>query len=355
MFGIDLRVARAVCTAVLVIAALYCVYAVRMTLLAVVFAVFFSYLVFPLVDVGERRLKGRVPRDAIIGAAFALVLGVIVLAVGSFGSQLATQAAGLVQELPRLLDPATLARRVPLPGVLEPFRDRLAELIRSVAHGAQPQALPAAQRIGAGVLTVAGGLIYVVVVPIFSFLLIRQAPALKSRLREWTVGRNRGFWLGLATDLNFLLAHYVRALALLSLAALVVYGAVLSLLGVQFALLLAGAAAVLEVIPVFGPLVGAIAILAVAAFTGYPHVLWLLGFIVLYRIFQDYMLNPWLMSEGVDVPAIWVVFGLLAGDELAGVAGIFLSVPLIAIVRIVIARWRAHRPAPAPDASPDAR
>lgn len=348
MFGIDLRTARAVYTAVLVIAALYCVYAVRMTLLAVVFAVFFSYLVFPLVDIAERKLKGRVPRDAIIGAAFAIVLGVIVLAVGSFGSQLATQAAGLAQDLPRLLDPATLGQRLPLPGVLEPFRDRLAALIRTMAQGVSPQALPAAQRIGAGVLSVAGGLIYVVVVPIFSFLLIRQAPALALRLRAWAAGPNRGFWVGLGTDMNSLLANYVRALALLSLAALVIYSAVLSMLGVQFALLLAGAAALLEVIPVFGPLVGAAAILAVAAFTGYPHVLWLLLFIVLYRIFQDYMLNPWLMSEGVDVPAIWVVFGLLAGDELAGVAGIFLSVPLIAIVRIVIARWRAHRPAPAP-------
>jgi predicted PurR-regulated permease PerM len=65
-----------------------------------------------------------------------------------------------------------------------------------------------------------------------------------------------------------------------------------------------------------------------------------LGFIVVYRIFQDYVLSPFLMSEAVDVPAIAVVFGLLAGDQLAGVAGIFLSVPVIAALRIIIARLR---------------
>lgn len=344
MFGIDLRVARAVCTAVLVFAALYCVYAVRMTLLVVVFAVFFSYLVLPLVAALERRVTDRVPRDLIVGVAFAIVLGAIALAVGGFGSQLATEAAGLGHELPRLLDPATLARRVPLPGLLEPFRDRLADLLRNLARGAQPQALPAAQRIGAGVLTVAGSLIYTVAVPIFSFLMVRQAPAIKVQLRARAVRPNGAFWVGLAMDINFLLAHYVRALALLSLAALIVYGVALSLLQVPFALLLAGAAAVLEVIPVFGPLVGAIAILTTAAFSGYPHMLWLLGFLVLYRIFQDYMLNPYLMSEGVHVPAIAVVFGLLAGDELAGVPGIFLSVPVIAAGRIAIARFRHHAP-----------
>jgi predicted PurR-regulated permease PerM len=74
-------------------------------------------------------------------------------------------------------------------------------------------------------------------------------------------------------------------------------------------------------------------------------VLWLVGFFVLYRIFQDYVLNPYLMSEGVDVPALLVVFGLLAGDELAGVAGIFLSVPVIAALRIVILRLRRYRAA----------
>jgi predicted PurR-regulated permease PerM len=46
------------------------------------------------------------------------------------------------------------------------------------------------------------------------------------------------------------------------------------------------------------------------------------------------------MSEGVHVPPILVVFGLLAGDQLAGVAGIFLSVPILAAARIVIGRVR---------------
>jgi predicted PurR-regulated permease PerM len=70
---------------------------------------------------------------------------------------------------------------------------------------------------------------------------------------------------------------------------------------------------------------------------------WTIAFIGGYRVFQDYMLNPWLMSEGVDVPPILVVFGLLAGEELAGVSGIFLSVPFLAAVRMVAVQMRLHR------------
>jgi predicted PurR-regulated permease PerM len=298
--------------------------------------------VLPLVGLGQRRLRWR--RPLVVSLSFLLVVALIVGAVGLFGARVADQAAGLGAELPRLLDPATVAQRLSLPPVLEPFRDRLAATLRAeMLQLGQPN-LPAAQRIGARVLTAAGNLIYLIVVPVLSYLMVLGAPTLQARLERLGDVRGASFWPGLARDLNQLLAHYVAALALLSLVAVLVYGGVLSLLGVPFALLLAGAAATLEVIPVFGPLIGALAILGVALFSGYPHVWWLLAFLMAYRVFQDYVLNPWLMSEGVEVPALLVVFGLLAGDELAGVAGIFLSVPLIAAVRIVVTRLGAREP-----------
>jgi predicted PurR-regulated permease PerM len=346
MSGIDLRVARAVFTAVLVLAVLYCVYAIRSTLLLVVFAVFFSYMVFPLVAAGERLLGARVPRGVIVGAAFALILGGIALALATIGQTVATEAAGLGKELPRLLDPATLAQRLPLPRFLEPLRNPLAQLLADTARNLLPQALPAAQKIGASVVTVAGGLVYMIIMPVFSFLMILQTPAIQALLREHASSPRGAFWNSLVVDLNFLLAHYVRALVLLSLASFVAYGIVLTLMGVPFGVFLAGFAGLLELIPVFGPLVAAVAILTVALFSAYPHVLWVLGFIMVYRIFQDYVLSPYLMSEAVDVPAIAIVFGLLAGDQLAGVAGIFLSVPVIAALRIIITRLRRHSGGP---------
>jgi predicted PurR-regulated permease PerM len=348
MFGIDQRAARAVFTAVLVLAALYCVYAIRTTLLVAVFAAFFSYMVYPVVAMAERRLVGRVPRDLIVGATFALIIGGIALAVGTIGQTIAIEAVGFGKELPRLLEPSTLAQRLPLPAWIEPLRDFLAQLLGDMVRNLRPQALGAAERIGAGVVTVAGGLVYMMVVPIFSFLMIRQTPALQAKLRARANSADGAFLVSLVTELNVLLAHYVRALAMLSLAAFGAYGVVLTLLRVPFGLLLAGFAAVLELIPVVGPLVAAIAILTVAVFSGYPHVLWLLGFVVLYRMFQDYVLGPYLMSEAVDVPAIAVVFGLLAGNELAGVAGMFLSVPVIAALRIVILRARRQAAAAVP-------
>lgn len=343
MFGIDVRAARAVWTAALVVIALYCVYTIRTTLLVVLFGVFFSYLVYPLFSLAQRVTGGHLPRVPLLVIVFALIIGVLVLIGTVFSTPLANEAQSLAEQLPKLMQPGELQKKLPLPAFLEPFRARLGGAPQRLLEGGTAQALAAARGIGTGLLHVAGNLIYVIVVPILSFLMVLDAPIIAEQCIALGRKKDGQFWSNVARGLNNLLSRYVRALALLSLATVVVYSAVLSLLGVPFALLLSLLAALLEIIPVFGPLMAAVSILAVAVVSGYEHVWWLVLFFAAYRIFQDYMLNPYLMSEGVNVPPILVVFGLLAGDELAGVPGIFLSVPVLAAARIVAVQIRIHR------------
>jgi predicted PurR-regulated permease PerM len=161
---------------------------------------------------------------------------------------------------------------------------------------------------------------------------------------------HKRLWTAIVDDLDLLLSRYVRALLFLSIATLIFYGIAFSLMRVPYALLLAAIAAVLEFIPFAGPLAAVAIALAVAAFSGYAHLLGLLGFIVVYRLFQDYVLSPYLMSEGVSVSPFLVIIGLLAGDQLGGVAGIFISVPFMAAFKIILTRARAaseHQPLPA--------
>ena len=91
----------------------------------------------------------------------------------------------------------------------------------------------------------------------------------------------------------------------------------------------------LEFIPVVGPLSGMITVTLVAAFSGYPHILWLVIFLLAYRVFQDYVLQPYLMSQGIELHPLLVLAGILAGEQLAGVAGVFLAIPAVAAFRIV--------------------
>lgn len=340
MLGFDVGTARKVWTAFLIALLLFIIYVTSSTLLVVVFAVFFSYLIYPMVDVVERFRPRRVPRVASIALVFVIVVAVIAVVGSLFGVQLQDQATHLFAQLPALMK-SDVPNRFPLPHFLEPLRERIVDFVRSQIETGSDKAMPMARSVGLGVMHAASNLIYLVLIPILSFLLINEGPSMRASFLALLTDRHRTLWAEIVTDLNVLLARYVRALLFLSLATLVCYGIAFSLLGLPYAFLLAVCAALLEFVPFAGPL-GAIAItLVVAVFSGYSHLLALVIFIALYRMFQDYVLNPYLMSEGVEVSPFLVIVGLLAGDQLGGVAGIFLAVPTIAMLKIIIGRARA--------------
>ena len=340
MFGFDTRVARMTWTVFLVILTLYLIYLIGSTLLVVVFAVFFSYLLYPLVELVERFKPARFLRIGSIAIVFIFAIAIIVVGGVLFGATITDEAVKLSQQLPTLLNPTNISQRVPLPGFLEPQRARLLAFITEQLQSGTGQALPFAQRLGLGVMHAATNLIYLVLIPILSFLLIKEAPTMRAEFLSSLSINSESLWAGIIEDLDVLLSKYVRALITLSIATFVVYSAVFSALGVPYAILLSGVAGLLEVIPFVGPLSAVAIVLAVSAFGGYVHLLWLVAFIFAYRIFQDYVLSPYLMSEGVEVSPLLVIVGLLAGDELAGVAGIFLSVPVLAAVKIIFVRVR---------------
>jgi len=101
-------------------------------------------------------------------------------------------------------------------------------------------------------------------------------------------------------------------------------------------LLLSGLAGVLEFVPVIGPAAALVIILVVSSATGAGGAVWIIVFWVANRVFQDYVLNPFLMSSGVEIHPILVLFGVLAGEQLGGIPGMFYSVPVLAILKVVL-------------------
>ncbi|MEW9584935.1 AI-2E family transporter [Paraburkholderia sp. DGU8] len=339
MLGFDVCTARKVWTASLIALLFLVIYLASSTLLVVVFAVFFSYLVYPMVDLVERVRPRRVPRVASIALVFVVVVAIIAVVGSLFGVRVQDEATRLLAQLPALLKP-DVPSRFPLPHFLEPLRERIVDFVRGQIEAGSDKAVPVARSVGLGVVHAAGNLIYLVLVPILSFLLIKEGPQMREALLQLLTQRHRTLWEAIVTDLNVLLSRYVRALLFLSLATLTSYGVAFSLMGVPYAFLLAVSAGLLEFVPFAGPLAAVALALVVAGFGGYPHLLGLVIFIGLYRLFQDYVLNPYLMSEGVEVSPFLVIVGLLAGDQLGGVAGIFLAVPVIATLKIVLGRAR---------------
>jgi predicted PurR-regulated permease PerM len=341
MLGLDARAARAAWTVGLVILAFYVVYLVRKTLLVLVLALFLAYLIAPLVRLIERVNWRRLPRTVSVAEAFLLVVGLATLGFALLAPSASDEARKLAEQLPTLSETTTLAENTRLPAWLEPYRARVIGVVQQGIRDAAQVTIPIVKDVAAHAVHFAGNLIFVALIPILAFIFVKDGPpieqALERELRPSAPGRKL---LGILQDLHGALGQYVRALGLLCLATLIAYGLFFALIQVPYGVLLAAIAAVLEIVPVLGPLTAAVLSLFVAGIAGYDHLLWIAVFFVCYRIFQDYVLAPYLMGGGIGVHPVMVIFGLLAGEQLGGIAGVFLSIPVIAALAIVARHLR---------------
>ena len=335
MLGIDLKAARAAWSTALVLIALYAIYLVRGALVIFTVALLFAYLLYPMVDYIGRRFPAR-SRTPALAIAYAAVTGIIVLLAAGIGGRVASEARSLASNPPNVQ--AYLARfRVEHPS-LAPVVEAAQDLVRDNLNNV----LAEAPRLAVRLLSASGSVIYVVLVPILSFFLLRDGRPIRDALIDvMPIGRDAAH--GLLKDVHTLLLQYMRALLYLCCATLVVFSVALSAMGVPYGLLLAAIAFPLEFVPMVGPLAAAAIIVAVSALSGYQHVWWLIAFLAVYRLFQDYVLSPHLMSEGMELHPLLVIFGILAGEEIAGITGIFLSIPLLALARLGYHRFSRHR------------
>ena len=336
MLGIDIRALRAVWTISLFAVVVATAYAIRETLLVFVVALFFAYILSPVVDFLNSRLPKRVARPLSLAIVYLALIGVLIAAGFSVGTRLVDEANSLAKRLPDLSQNFNGLFKLPLPAWLEPMRNRIVYAVQEPFRGGGQQWLSYVTSAGSKVLSGLSLLFYLVLVPILSFFFLKDGTEMRdSIVTSLTNERQRALLDSILTDIHTLMGQYIRALVILSIATFTTYVIFLSVTGASYIFLLSGIAAALEFIPVVGPLTAGAIILVVTGFTGYPHLIWFVIFWPCFRLFQDYVLSPYLMSSGVEVPPLLVLFGVLAGEQVAGVPGMFFSVPVIATLRVI--------------------
>jgi predicted PurR-regulated permease PerM len=335
-FFLDARAARATWTILVFVGVLGLAYVLRNVLLLAALSLLFAYLLFPLVRLTQRWVIGHRPLAIVV--VYLVVLAALGGAGVAIGPRLSTEVQSLAQKLPEM------SQRVQSGEIVGSFLQhrgwewRQVGEIERLLQAHMGDIIGYAQQATAALLKWLAGAWMIVLIPVFAFFILKDAErftaAAISRLHH---RGHRGVGWGIAEDLHLLLGQYVRAQVLLALITFVGWSAVLLLGGVPYALVLAGVGGALEFIPVVGPLTAGVVAIGVSLFAGHAHPWLLATFVLLWRGIQDYVFVPLIMGRGIEIHPALVIVGVLAGGEIAGVAGMFLSVPIIAAARIV---WR---------------
>ncbi|HEX7318417.1 MAG TPA: AI-2E family transporter [Pyrinomonadaceae bacterium] len=329
-------------------------YALTGVLLVVVLAVFFAYLISPLIELVRKGLarRGRegepqlLSRTAAIAVVYVAIFGSLTLGAWVLTPRLGAQMADIAQQAPTYLTNAKARAdrlnriyeelNIP-PGVRKYANDAATGAINSVGLYVSGQAFENA-------FNLLGYLPYLVLIPILAFFFLKDADSFRrSALMMLPQGRIR--WRGdeLFQDINSTLAAYIRAQLISCLLIGSICTAAFAVFGVRYALVLGLVAGMLEFIPLLGPVVVAVLAGTVAGFDSVTKALGVLLFLGVLRIVQDYVLYPRIIGSGIHLHPLAVILAILAGHELAGVAGIFLAIPVIAVLTVTYRHWLEHR------------
>jgi predicted PurR-regulated permease PerM len=338
-FYLDARVARITWTILVILGGFALIYAIRRVVILVALSLFFAYLLFPLIRLTQRLIPIR---SLAIAAVYMVILAALSGAGAVIGPRLRTEAQSLAEKLPEMSKQIQSGEIVG--NVLRPHGWEWREIaeVERLMRTHMGQVIGYAQQAGAELLKWLAGAWVIVLIPVFAFFILKDVEQLASaamlRLSHRT-GWSK--WRDIAHDVHHLLGAYVGAQLLLSLITFVVWSAVFLVAGLPYALVLAGIGGALEFIPVVGPVTAGVVAIGVSLFGGYAHPWLVVAFVLVWRGIQDYGTAPLIMGRGIDIHPALVIVGVLAGGELAGVVGMFLSVPVIAAGRIVWRRLQA--------------
>ncbi len=299
-----------------------------------ILSIFFAYLIDPLVRAIRRPFKERnrekiMPRSVAILIAYVLVFTIVGLAIANFEPKVVDQAKEFV---------------VNLPGYAASFQDSVKEFNTRFDNVRIPDELQAKinENIGSliGALStfistvIIGGLLinlvtyspWLVLVPILSFFFLKDVNFFRlSFLRIFPSGRWRARAEGVLSDVNSTLAAYTRAQLLSCLIIGFVCTIGFYILGVKYALLLGILAGILEFIPLLGPLTLGITAIVIATFSGSGRQgVSVFIFLAVLRIIHDYITYPRIVRDGVHLPPLAIILSVLAGEQIAGIAGVFI-------------------------------
>jgi predicted PurR-regulated permease PerM len=312
---------------------LYFLWMVRSSLYPFLIAFAIAYVLNPAVGVLTRRGTPRIPAILMVYAMLGSIVGIFAIFLVPILIRELSEFAATVPEFTRrmqiLIEEIHIRYdSVVLPNVLRPIVD---ESIAKIQIGLQQFV----RDIFDALLTLVTHTVGLLVVPILAFYILNEWEEIGQAIREFIPIAWRREFLLMLEEIDKVLSGVIRGQLTVGLFVMVLVSSGLHILGLDFAILIGIVAGLLDVVPYFGAVVGAVPAVALAALQSPGMVLKvILLFLVIHQL-EGSILAPKILGDNVGMHPLTVVFALLVGGELFGFLGMLLAVPIAAILKVI--------------------
>ena len=345
-----------------ILTVLYILYLGRGALLPIIMSIVVAGLLFPIVSYIERLLPfrsrhPRIARISVIAATYAAFLVLLAAFLFLTLQPLYGEAKEFFKTAPDIYEQA----KSTVEGWLEDFdrqvpeevQAQLEEWLRSASGAIGEAALAILTRTLSGVTGTVSLVVGLAIVPFLLFYMLKDKEELIDGMYTVLpegVARHTRNVLNLAQGV---IGSYVRAQVISATIVGVSVTIGLLLLDVRFALTLGLLAGVLGLIPIVGAYIGAVPGLLVALATDPSKLLWVALVYVVVQLVESNVIAPRIQGRALRLHPIFIMATLIVASEIAGLWGVFVGVPLVAVARDIFAYFYNEWSKPGGDEEPE--
>jgi len=304
-----------------------------------VFAIIIAITLHPLVNFLVRKRFNRV-----FAITIALILTFIVIA--AFAELIFSQASRFSETWPLLVDKFTVIFNNIIDWISQYF-DIKHYKIKAWITKTQGEILNSSSAaIGTTIMAIGSGLINVFLIPVYVFMILFYHPILIEFIHRLFGSSDQGQVNEIVTETKNVIQRYLVGLIIEAAIVAALDTSALLILGIDYAVLLGVIAALLNVIPYIGGIVAVALPMMVAIATKSTgwYALWVLASYYLIQLIDNHYIVPKIVASKVKINALFAIIIVIAGNALWGVPGMFLSIPILAIVKLIFDRIEPLKP-----------
>lgn len=313
------------------------------TFYALIFSAIIAYALNPLINYLEDKKLSRTMGVLIV---YLSILGIFFIVAFLIVPKSSLEIKRLINNMPTYFEQvskmvdnlytkyySTLGDLPPMfKGLEQAVLDNIVNIENALANGVKGF-------IG-GIIHALSKFVSIVLTPILTMYFLVDKKFFKEKIQKLIPKKYRKDVMYLAKKIDFSLSRFVRGRLLMSLYVGVVTTIVLLIMGIEFAFVIGFITGIADIVPYIGPLLGFIPAVFFAYLSSPIKVLWVSIFFVLIQWAENNILAPKIIGENLGMHPIIILLSIVIGGGVFGVFGMILSVPVVAIFRILFSFFK---------------
>jgi predicted PurR-regulated permease PerM len=312
------------------IALLAIMYVAKSIIIPLVFAIIVAIVLHPLVRFLERRKIKRL-------LAIAITMAITFIVIAGFGAIFISQATRFSESWPILVEKFTSLLNQTISDGADYFNKDPQKIHDWIAKVQGELISKSTAAIGQTLMVLGNGLVVLLLIPFYVFMILFYQPLLIDFIRKLSGSHYEIQVREIVTQIKTVIQRYLVGLVIEAIIMAALNTLTLLVLGIEYAFILGILAALLNVIPYIGGLI-AVALPMMVAIVTKPTPWYAFYILIAYwfiQLIDNNYIVPYIVASKIKINALFAVLAVLAGNALWGIPGMFLSMPLIAIIKLI--------------------